>query len=61
MQKTVTKWTVHKTGTNSFGYMCSYKDEAEQMLKDLHRDVLNMPKNELDKYKVVEVTLAWDE
>lgn len=61
MQKSVTKWAVHKAGTDNFGYMCSFKDEAEQMLKDLHQDVLNMPENELAKYRVAEVTLTWDE
>ena len=60
-KKSTTKWAVHKAGTESFGYLCSFKDEAEHMLGDLHRDVYNMPKEELDKYHVVEVTLSWDE
>lgn len=61
MQKTVTKWAVHKNGTVQFGYLCSFKEEAEQMLRDLKKDIHDMPKAEIDKYHVVKVTVAWDE
>lgn len=61
MQKTTKKWAVHKSGTNQFGYMCSFREEAEQMLEDMKKDILNMPKSEIDRYHVVEVDLVWNE
>ena len=60
-KKTITKWAIHKSGTEQLGYLCSFKDEAEQMLEDLKKDVYQMPKNELDKYRVVEVQVSWAE
>lgn len=60
-KKTVAKWAVHKAGTSQFGCLCSFKEEAEDMLKDLHQSILSMPKDERDKYHVVEVTVSWDE
>ena len=60
-KKTATKWALHKLGTNQFGYMCSFQNEAEQMLDDLKKDVLHMPEKELKKYKVVKIALSWDE
>ena len=60
-KKTVTRWAVHKAGTDQLGYLCSFKDEAEHMLEDLRRDVKSMPSNELEKYHVVEVTVSWEE
>lgn len=61
MHKTVTRWAVHKSGTEQLGYLCSFKNEAENMLSDLHANILNMPEEERKKYKVVEVTVSWDE
>lgn len=61
MQRTTTKWAVHKAGTNSFGYMCSFKEEAEQILADLHHNILHMSEDELKKYHVVEVKMTWNE
>lgn len=60
-KKTVTRWAVHKDGTEQLGYLCSFKDEAEQMLEDLKKDVKSMPSSELEKYHVVEVTVSWEE
>lgn len=61
MKKSVTKWAVHKAGTEQLGYLCSFKDEAERMLEDLKKNVYQMPKIELDKYRVVEVQVSWIE
>ena len=61
MLHTTTKWAVHKSGTNQLGYLCSFKEEADDMLRDLHQNILSMPKEERDKYKVVEVHVSWDE
>ena len=61
MQHTLTKYAVHKEGTTQFGYMCSFKEEAEQMLSDLKKEILQMPRDEVNKYHVVEVTFVWDE
>ena len=54
-KKTFTRWAVHKTGTEQLGYLCSFKSEAEDMLRDLKVNLLNMPEPEKDLYKVVEV------
>ena len=54
-KKTFTRWAVHKTGTEQLGYLCSFKSEAEDMLRDLKVNLLNMPESEKDLYKVVEV------
>ena len=54
-KKTFTRWAVHKTGTEQLGYLCSFKTEAEDMLRDLKVNLLNMPESEKDLYKVVEV------
>jgi len=59
--KTITRWAVHKQGTEQFGYLCSFKSEAENMLNDLKKDILNMPDSEKAKYSVVEVTVSWSE
>ena len=56
-----TKWAVHKAGTNQFGYLCSFKEEAEHMLEDLKKDIINMPKSEIEKYYVVELEITWEE
>lgn len=53
--KTFTRWAVHKTGTEQLGYLCSFKSEAEDMLKDLKTNILNMPEAEKARYRVVEV------
>lgn len=54
-KKTFTRWAVHKTGTEQLGYLCSFKTEAEDMLRDLKVNLLNMPESEKALYKVVEV------
>ena len=61
MQKSATKWAIHKHGTDQFGHLCSYRDEAEDMFADLKKDIIHMPESELKKYHVAEVTLVWDE
>lgn len=53
--KSFTRWAVHKVGTEQLGYLCSFKSEAEDMLRDLKSNLLTMPKAEKDQYKVVEV------
>ena len=60
-KKTVTRWAVHKLGTEQLGYLCSFKDEAEKLLEDLKKDVLRAPTLGLDKYTVVEVQVSWEE
>jgi len=54
-KKTFTRWAVHKTGTEQLGYLCSFKSEAEDMLRDLKVNLLNMSESEKALYKVVEV------
>ena len=61
MKKTVTRWAVHKAGTEQLGYLCSYKQEAVDMLDDLRKNIVSMPKEDIEKYKVVEVQVTWDE
>ena len=61
MKKTVTRWAVHKTGTEQLGYLCSFEQEAVDMLNDLKKNILNMPKEEIEKYQVVKVQVTWDE
>lgn len=61
MKKTVTRWAVHKQGTEQLGYLCSYRQEAIDMLDDLHKNIVSMPKEEIEKYRVVEVQVSWDE
>ena len=53
--KTFTRWAVHKTGTEQLGYLCSFKTEAEDMLRDLKANLLNMSEAEKARYKIVEV------
>ena len=53
--KTLTRWAVHKTGSEQLGYLCSFKSEAEDMLRDLKVNLLNMSEAEKARYKVVEV------
>lgn len=61
MQKVITRWAVHKKGTEQLGYLCSYEQEAIDMLNDLKKNILNMPKKEIEKYQVVKVQVTWDE
>ena len=61
MKKTCTKYAIHKQGTSIFGSLCSYKDEAQALLDDLHKNILNMPEEEKSKYHVAKVELSWDE
>lgn len=60
-KKTITRWAVHKQGTEQLGYLCSFKSEAEHMLEDLKKDVYRMPGSELNRYHVVEVQVSWIE
>lgn len=53
--KTFTRWAIHKAGTEQLGHLCSLKSEAEDMLRDLHTSIYNMPRAEKARYKVVEV------
>ena len=61
MKKTVTRWAIHKVGTEQLGYLCSYKQEAVDMLDDLRKNIVSMPKEDIEKYKVVEVQVTWNE
>ena len=61
MKKTCKKYAVHKSGTEIFGSLCSYKEEAEDLLHDLQANILNMPDAEKSKFKVVELDICWDE
>ena len=61
MKKIVTRWAVHKIGTEQLGYLCSYEQEAIDMLNDLKKNILNMPKEEIEKYQVVKVQVTWNE
>ena len=61
LRKTITRWAVHKSGTDQLGYLCSFKDEAEKMLEDLKKDVYQTSSIDLDKYHVVEVQVSWIE
>ena len=60
-KKTITRWAVHKEGTEQLGYLCSFKDEAERMLADLKKDILRTATLDIDKYKVIEVQVSWTE
>ena len=60
-KKTITRWAIHKVGTEQLGYLCSFKDEAERMLKDLKKDICQASSLEIEKYKVVEVQVSWTE
>ncbi len=53
--KSFIRWAVHKSGTEQLGYLCSFKSEAEDMLRDLKVNLFNMSEAEKARYKVVEV------
>lgn len=61
VRKCVKKWAVHKDGTDQLGCLCSFKEEAEEMLADLHRSILHMPEEDRKKFRVVEVEVSWNE
>ena len=61
MKKTCKKWAVHKLGTKQFGCLCSFKEEAEDMLNDLHDSIKTMPDAERERFHVVEVEVSWNE
>lgn len=61
MKKTCIKYAVHKTGTKIFGSLCSFKSEALELLDELKKNIISMPEEEKAKFKVVEVTLTWDD
>ncbi len=57
----IKRWAVHKSGTEQLGYLCSFKSEAEELLADMRKNILSMPKAQIDRYKVIEVEVTWDE
>jgi len=61
MKKTCIKYAVHKTGSEIFGSLCSYKSEALELLDELKKNIISMPEEEKAEFKVVEVTLIWDD
>lgn len=61
MKKVMTRWAVHKKGTEQLGYLCSFEQEAVDVLNDLKKNILNMSKEEIEKYQVVKVQVTWDE
>lgn len=61
MQKTITRWAIHKSGTDQLGYLCSFKREAEDMLNDMHKNIITMSEEDKNKYHVIEVKVSWDE
>lgn len=61
MKKSCKKFAVHKDGTTVFGSLCSYREEAEDLLQDLKKNIINMPEEEKAKFKVIEVELVWNE
>ena len=61
MKKTCTKYAVHKDGTEVFGSLCSYESEALELLDDLKKNIISMPEEEKKKFRVVKVSLSWDE
>lgn len=61
MTKSCIKYAVHKAGTQLFGSLCMYREEAEDLLDDLQKNIIHMPDDEKSKFKVVEVKLEWDE
>jgi len=61
MKKHAVKWAVHKAGTEQLGCLCSFREEAEDMLADLHKSILHMPEEDRQKFKVVEVSVSWEE
>lgn len=60
-RKSTTRWAVHKRGTEQFGYLCSFKSEAEDLLNDLFSNAYTMSEKEKAKYCVAEVTITWDD
>ena len=61
MKKTCIKYAVHKHGTDIFGSLCSYEEEAMDLLQDLRDSILNMPEYEKAKFCVAKVELSWNE
>lgn len=61
MKKTCIKYAIHKQGTNIFGSLCSYEDEAQDLLDDLRKNILNMSEEEKSKYRIAKVELSWNE
>ena len=60
-RKSTTRWAVHKRGTEQFGYLCSFKSEAEDLLNDLFKNAYTMSEEEKSRYCVAEVTVTWDD
>ena len=61
MRKSCTRYAVHKAGTELFGSLCSYESEAQDLLDDLQKNILNMPADEKKKFHVAKVEISWDE
>lgn len=60
-RKSTTRWAVHKRGTEQFGYLCSFKSEAEDLLNELFKNFYTMSEEEKLKHCVAEVTITWDD
>ena len=60
-QKTLTRWAVHKLGTEQIGYLYADKDEAERILSSLKHDMAQASNADMSAYIVVEVQLSWSE
>lgn len=61
MKHSCIKYAVHKEGTNIFGSLCTYESEAQDLLNDLKTNIINMPEEEKEKFKVAKVELVWYE
>lgn len=61
MKKKCIKYAVHKAGTEVFGSLCSYEQEAIDLLNDLKDNVVSMPMSEKSKFRVVKIEVMWDE
>lgn len=55
------RWCVHKIGTGQLGVLCSFKEEAEDLLRNLKSDLIRMAPEEKAKYVVVEVEVKFQE
>lgn len=61
VKRTITRWAIHEQGTEQFGYLCSFKSEADNMFENLFKNTFNISPEEKAKYQVVEVEVSWIE
>ena len=61
VKKKCIKYAVHKAGTEVFGSLCSYEQEAIELLNDLKDNIVSMPMSEKSKFRVVKIEVTWDE